>query len=365
MTNRAISWSCSTRANKRGLSLISGLEPVARLQEVAVELRFGRAGGRLPVIAPFGARRQGHEDRLGAAARLQAEERAAIVDQVELDVAAAPVGLEAALALAERQVFPSFEKRYVGLEEMVADRLRQVERGRLRQVVEEDAADAARLVAVAQVEVFVAPALVLRIVIGAERRQRLPARCVEVARVVLEAVVRREVHAAAEPPDRVFPLSGKKPDVEMDRGAIRIARMQDQRDAHGFEGAAGELRACGTGRWRQVAALHAREVHAAALEDLSVLDDAGGPAAALGALPRIAGEALAVDDFQRGDDPLLQRREIVVNDARVQARRSSSARGARCPCGTACRRSGCARAPRRRARAPSSPSRQARLRTAR
>src|SRR5687768_1487836 len=226
MRNRGISWSCWTAGNKRGLSLISGLEPVARLEEVAVELGFGRAGGGLPVVAPFGARRQRHQDRFGAAAGLQAEEGAAVVDQVELDVAAAAVGLEAALALAEREVFPSLQKRHVGFEEMVADRLRQIEGGGLRQVVEEDAADAAGLVAVAQVEVFVAPALVLRIQIRPEGRQRLAARGMEVPGVLLEAVVGREVHAAAEPPHWIFPLGGKKPDIEMDRRAVRIAWVE-------------------------------------------------------------------------------------------------------------------------------------------
>ena len=64
-----------------------------------------------------------------------------------------------------------------------------------------------------------------------------------------------------------------------------IARMQDQRHAHRFERPAGELRPHGAGRGRQVAAMHARQVHAAALEHLAVLDDAGRAAAAFGALP--------------------------------------------------------------------------------
>jgi uncharacterized protein HemY len=58
------------------------------------------AGFGVPVVAPFDDRRHRHQDRLGAPARLQAEQRAAVPDQVELDVAAAPVGLEVALAFA-------------------------------------------------------------------------------------------------------------------------------------------------------------------------------------------------------------------------------------------------------------------------
>ena len=72
-------------------------------QEVAVQPRLGRARLGLPVVAPGHDRRHRHQDALGAPARLQAEQRAAVEHQVELDVAAAPVGLEVALALAVRQ----------------------------------------------------------------------------------------------------------------------------------------------------------------------------------------------------------------------------------------------------------------------
>src|SRR5207302_1114150 len=72
------------------------------------------------------------------------------------------------------------------------------------EVVEEDAADAARLTAMLQVEILVAPALELRVVLRAglfrRRRERRLASGVEMARVFLEAVIRREVHAAVEQP---------------------------------------------------------------------------------------------------------------------------------------------------------------------
>jgi hypothetical protein len=139
--------------------------------------------------------------------------------------------------------------------------------------------------------------------IRAEGRQGLAAGGMEMARVVLEAVVGRKVHAAAEPPDVA---GGKEAHVHVHRGAIRVARVQDQRHAHRFERASGELRPRGARRRRQVASVHARQVDAAAFKYLPVLDDAGRAAAALRALPRIANEAFAVDDFQRGDDAFLQ-----------------------------------------------------------
>src|SRR5207245_8383938 len=100
---------------------------------------------------------------------MQAEKRAAVVDQVELDVARAPVSLEGALALAEGDVLAALKDRDVGLQEVLADGARQREamiEARVGEIVEEDAADAARLAAVPEVKVFVAPALVASVVIG-------------------------------------------------------------------------------------------------------------------------------------------------------------------------------------------------------
>src|SRR5687768_2279390 len=177
-----------------------GLDPVARFQEIRIQLLLRRAGLGLPVVAPGNARRQRHQDRLGAPARLQAEQRAAVVHQVELDVAPAPVGLEIPFALAERMVLPALEDRQVRFQQMIAHRFRQVEGGLFREVIEEDAADPPRLAAMAQLEVFVAPLLEARVVACAEWRQSLSTNAMEMARIVLEAVVGREVHAAAEPP---------------------------------------------------------------------------------------------------------------------------------------------------------------------
>src|SRR3954452_6230358 len=135
----------------------TALDPVPRYQEIRIERFFRRPWRRLPVVAPCRARRHRHEDRFGAPARLQAEQGAAVVDQVEFDIASAAVGLEFALALAERQALSSLDDRQIGGQEMLADRAHQREAGvevGLGEVVEEDAADAARLVAMLEVEVL-------------------------------------------------------------------------------------------------------------------------------------------------------------------------------------------------------------------
>ena len=56
------------------------LYPIARRQEVGVELVLCAAGFGFPVVAPLHDRRQGHEDGFGAAAGLEAEEGAAVPD---------------------------------------------------------------------------------------------------------------------------------------------------------------------------------------------------------------------------------------------------------------------------------------------
>src|SRR3989338_2578127 len=101
----------------------------------------------MPVIAPFHQRRHREQNGFGAAAGLQAEDGAAVDYQVEFDIAAAPVELKIALALAIGYVFAAFQDRHVGGQEMIADALLDRKCGgeiRFAQIVEKDTADAAR-----------------------------------------------------------------------------------------------------------------------------------------------------------------------------------------------------------------------------
>src|SRR5438034_440286 len=95
----------------------SAIEPVLGDQEIIVEPRFVAVRCRLPVVAPFDDGRQRQKNRLRAASGLQAEQRAAIPDQVEFHVAAATIRLEVALALTVRHIFAPDENRFVGGEE--------------------------------------------------------------------------------------------------------------------------------------------------------------------------------------------------------------------------------------------------------
>src|SRR5881396_2648059 len=166
------------------LSTSSFAQPVSRSQEIPIESSFRTRRIRLPVITPLHERGQGHQYRFGAAGRLQAEQRAAIINEIELDIAAAAIGLEIPLALAVRKTFPALDNGKIGLKKMVADAASKLEariETALVQIIEENPADAARLAAVLEIEVLVTPALETGIAVGAESLERPPARGMKVA----------------------------------------------------------------------------------------------------------------------------------------------------------------------------------------
>src|SRR6266545_6880141 len=174
------------------LSIRSFAEPIPRAQEIPIKPVFLARRVGLPVVAPLHEGRERHQYRLRAASGLQSEERPAVVDEVELDVAAAAVGLEIPLALAVGEAPPPLENRKVSRQKMLADAAREIEtevEAFLVQVVEENSADPARLAAVLEKKVLVAPALEAGIAVRSERIERLPTSQVEVARVLLESVV--------------------------------------------------------------------------------------------------------------------------------------------------------------------------------
>src|SRR6266581_3261664 len=231
-------------------------KPVSGPQELPVQPVFRASRLGLPVVAPFRGRRQGHQDRLDPPARLQAEQRAAIVDEIELDVAAAAIGLKIPLALAVRHPAAALGNGDVGGQKMIADAAQERKaavESALVQIVEKNPADAARLVPMPQLEIFVAPALEAGVAVCAERRERVTATAVKVARVLLESIIRRQIHPAPEPPDRLAARRRCKeePHIHVHGGDEGIARMQYQRDTQGLEAATGELRACGARRGRK------------------------------------------------------------------------------------------------------------------
>src|SRR5690606_29588719 len=154
--------------------------------------------------------RQRHQDRVRVAAGLEAELGAAVVQQVELHVAPAPLQLIGALGVGPGAIHVPRDQPRVDVEERLADLAgeREVTLQVVLQVVVEDAADAAVLAAMRQIEVLVRPRLEARVVVRVERGASLLETRMERARVRLVRHDRIEIGAAAEPGPRGLDVPG-------------------------------------------------------------------------------------------------------------------------------------------------------------
>src|SRR3954466_2334914 len=120
----------------------------------------------IPASLPRRQRRQAHQDRIDIAAGSEAEQGAAIVDQVELRITAAPGKLDRAIRIAEGRVHPPPHQLGEDIEEGFADVPGEGEnmvegdamagRGAFEMVVEY-AADAALDLPVGNEEIFLRP----------------------------------------------------------------------------------------------------------------------------------------------------------------------------------------------------------------
>src|SRR5690606_21936851 len=117
---------------------LRSVQPVARL-EVLGQACLGAAGLGLVAVFPAHPGRPAHPDRFGPSAGLQAEVRAPVPDQVELDIAPAAIELELAFALPVLAVLAALDDRQVGIQEAVAHRAHVAEVGFevLAEVIEE------------------------------------------------------------------------------------------------------------------------------------------------------------------------------------------------------------------------------------
>ncbi len=231
-------------------------------------------------------------------AGLQAEQGAPVVDQIEFHVAAAAVELEVPFSFTKRRILAFFHDGQVGIQVAVTHRLHECEASfepPLIQVVEEQAADTPGFVAVFQEEVFITPLLVAGIDIRAKGFAGGLCRAVPVNSVFLEAVIRGEIIAAAEPPHRILAgfFRDEEAHVGMGGGHVGIAGMDDEGDAQGLEAAAGQFRTGGRGRAGQPAAMDMGEVHARLLENPAFLQYTGTPATAAIPFPAVLDEAFA------------------------------------------------------------------------
>jgi hypothetical protein len=132
--------------------------------------------------------------------------------------------------------------------------------------------------------------------------------------VLFEAVVRREIETAAEPPDRRISVRDEEAHVGVRRRRIRVARVNDQRDRRGFVAAPGELGPPLRRRRRQRLADRVRKVHRGLLDHRAALEHAGPRDAAGRRLEALLAEArAAILGFQRRADPILEILQVRAN----------------------------------------------------
>src|SRR5579871_530347 len=291
------------------------LQPFPRLQVLGQSgLRRSRSG--LVTVFVTHARRQRHQYGFDATAGLQAEERAAVIHEIELDVATATVELKLALALAIGRGGTARHDGRVGVEKAIAHRLQQGKaalESSLIEIIEKQPPDAALLIAVPQSEIVIAPLLVLGIDGFSKRSAKRTCGGVPVNTVLVERIEGRQIEAAAEPPDRFLlrPVSLEIAHIHMRRRHIWIQRMHHQGDAGRYPVAAGQMRTLRRGRGRQRVAHDSREADTRLLEDAPLLQDARAAPSARRTSPDILAELpLAILTLQGFADALLQLAQI-------------------------------------------------------
>src|SRR5437763_10600960 len=334
------------------------IDPLLRDQEVAVEFRFVAAECGLPIVAPLGQRRERQKNRFRAPSGLQAEKRSAIPHEIEFNVATAAICLEIALALAVRQVLAAKQNRLGGGEKMIADRSGQREaaiKAAGRNIVVKNPTDTTRLATMLQEKIIVAPALELGMEVVTKRFECLATSPMKMHGVLGVTVIRRQIHAAAEPPDgrphargfRRFAappggviralgrpggangVSDETAHVQMHGRRMWIARMKDERYAHRLPCAARKTRPLSRRRRRRRGADDVREKHTAAFDDVAVFDRTRHAAATLGPRPFVTAERQTVDRFDRRHDASLQREEISARRGKIHGEPRSPRHGER------------------------------------
>lgn len=165
--------------------------------------------------------------------------------EIKLDIAPAPHLLPLLLLLSERHIHALPHERQIGGQESGEAVLDEGEELLLVffvfvEVVEEDAAHAAGLVAVLDVEVVVAPFFEARVVGAVVLVAGVFDGAVEVDGVFVEEVAGRQVGAAAEPP-RIALVIVSRIDgfevavVKVDGGCHGVVRVEDHAQAGGEE----------------------------------------------------------------------------------------------------------------------------------
>src|ERR1700683_2656077 len=128
----------------------------------------------------------------------------------------------------------AFHDRHEGGKKMVSHTLQKSEAAResaFVEIIEEQTAYPAGFIPVRQEKIAVAPLLVFFVPVRAKWLARGARGAMPVQHVLIERIVRREIEAAAEPPNgrRALGRSHEKPHIAMRGRHIGVSRMKHQR----------------------------------------------------------------------------------------------------------------------------------------
>mmetsp|Transcript_10171 Transcript_10171/g.25352 ORF Transcript_10171/g.25352 Transcript_10171/m.25352 type:complete len:426 (+) Transcript_10171:600-1877(+) len=309
-------WVAVTGRAQRAVGFEPGcLCPVAGVAGSVQEVSLAGAGSGVVIVLPAGGQGHGHEDGLHTAAGLQAEDGAAVIDQVVLHVPPAADLLPLLLSGGEGVVLVlghngAVRGRHGG--GAVAGEGQDLLLALVVEALVEDAAHAAHLAAVLDEEVLVAGGLHLGVVGGVVLVAHRLVRAVEVLQVLGHQVGGGDVGAAAEPPLAGQALNGEGLEVavvEVHGGAVGVVGVHDGGDASSEEGhllaglgVLGHLgvRVGGLQGDHGHLAVHHGHSHAGLLPHVALLHDLGDATAALGALPGVGAELAATVHLLNG-----------------------------------------------------------------
>ena len=160
--------------------------------------------------------------------------RTTVPDQVEFDIAATPIQLKLAFALAVRGVLALFNNRQIRFDQRVGHALHHGKTllgAKFLKIVKKHATDAALLMAMLEVKVFVAPLFKTWVFVSAKRLQRIFAGLVKMHGIFVKSIIRCQIKATAKPAHcsrAVGGHGGQYAHVHMHRGDIRVARVKHQ-----------------------------------------------------------------------------------------------------------------------------------------
>ncbi len=176
-------------------------------------------------------------------------------------------------------------------------------------VVEEQAADAARFAAMLEIEVFIAPFLESAVVVGVMMIANRFQRAMKVNGVLIMGIVRREIRAAAKPGGVSF---FEVAEIGVDRGNHRTVRVQYQRNSRGKEFSSAASRYFCSEFLRQISG-YGREIHSGLFKYAAFFNDTGPAAAAALARPQVLSKRRPIQNFEPPANAVLQSLEILFS----------------------------------------------------